>query len=118
MKKDKPIFISEILFTLYIAAYYILWLPCAVVKDLMTLVYIPFDVRRLYDSMAASRKNLRSAFDFFRDFKSEEPETKNEEQKTVGFNVMPTVYPTHDEISVGMGVVEEDYEDDEEDKQN
>ena len=114
-KKDKPIFISEILFILFIVVYYILWLPCAVVKDLMTLVYIPFDVQRLYDSMAACRRNLRNVFDFFRNFKSEPKKTQTEEQKTVGFNALPTVFPQHGEVSSGMGVIEDEEWEEEED---
>ena len=114
--KDKPSSIGELLFIPFIVLCWALWAPCALIKDLALLLYIPFDVQRLYDTVAACRKNLRKAFNFFKDFKSEEKEESKDEKNTIGFNTMPSVFPGHPNIASGLGCVDDEECDEEEEE--
>ena len=111
-KKDKPISIGELLFIPFVILCWILWIPCAIIKDITLLLFVPFDIQRLYDTIAACRRNLRKGFDFFRNFKSEESNEETKEQNTIGFNVLPSVFPSHDSVATGLGCVDDEELDD------
>ena len=119
-RTKKAITLGEVLYIPFFLIFYILWIPCALLKDLATIIYTPFDIQRLYNCGCACRKNLRKGFDFFKFFPQDEDENVEvAEENTIGFKVMPSVFPAHDSIAAGLGCVDEEYdEEDNEDKNN
>lgn len=105
---------KEILFIPFVVLCYLLWLPCAILKDISCIIYTPFDIQRLYNTIGAARTNLRKGFKFFKNFKDEEE--KEEEKKSIGFQVMPSVFPGHDSIASGLGCVDEEFFEEDEDE--
>lgn len=105
--KNKDLFLIPLIVVLYV-----IWLPIAIIKDICILFCIPFDMDRFLNTMGAARKNIRNSFNFLKDInkEAEEPEVKEEEQKTVGFKIMPSNIPSLPEVSSGIGSIEDDEE--------
>lgn len=56
--------LSYILTAIVIACFYIVYVPCAIIKDALSLFVIPFDMPRMWRCMVNVRRNLEEALEF------------------------------------------------------
>lgn len=81
---------KAILTALGAVIFYIFWMPCAVLRDLVNTLYTPFDSERLMRTYLQTIKNARQIQDIWT-IDLEEPSTTPEEKQPIGFTAYPPV---------------------------
>lgn len=76
--------------------FYIFWMPCAVLRDLVNTLYTPFDSERLMRTYLQTIKNARQIQDIWT-IDLAESGTEPEEKQPVGFITYPT--PVHQNLT-------------------
>lgn len=75
--------LSQIATAIAVFLFWLVWMPCAFIKDLAELIYVPFDSQRCVNTYIQTLRNLQTLVSVWTPIP---PEPKKEEQQ--GFRVM------------------------------
>jgi hypothetical protein len=74
----------QILTALVVILFYIVWVPCALFKDLIQLFYVPCDMQRMVNTFIATVRNLQALSEVWVPTKTEQTQPPARKQ-VIGF---------------------------------
>ena len=88
--------IKQICFLVFAALFYIVYLPCAIIKSLVNTLYIPFDTQRFANTFVAFCRNANILWEsvLYQEQESQESGQEDSDEKShIGFTVYPSNAP-------------------------
>lgn len=76
---------KTVLTSIYAGLFYIVWLPCAIIKDLVQILYIPFHTQRFVNAFVAFNHNAQNIVDYIEPSKPMEPPQPEPQRTQIGF---------------------------------
>lgn len=77
-----------------VCLFWIVWAPCAFIKDALQLLFVPFDTQRLVNTYIQTIHNARAIGSVW-DPTSDQPEQPQPEFRKIGFEGIPDPEPTN-----------------------
>lgn len=93
--------LKRLLVGILVILFYLIWLPIALIKDIFTIFYLPFDVNRMFKTYQQFMNNMYSMANFHTQLEEKADE--------IGKSQESTLYRTSN-IGFSTEEIEEEYE--------